>query len=84
MIDPPYDGNEYVTVCVTPAFGNAVRPEAMVFPATETGACALNSLVRQPGTHVLHTQADTDQQFADACAAALLILGQPGYVVEAS
>jgi hypothetical protein len=78
-VDPPYEGNDYVTVCVAPAFGSITLPEAMIFPATETGACAESSLKRRPGSYVTHPGSDTDDGFRYACWLALLMLGQPGY-----
>jgi hypothetical protein len=78
-IDPPYEGHHYATVCVVPALGAVTRPEAMTFPAGETGACAELSLKRRPGSYVLHDTVQTDEQFDGACALALLMLG--GYTI---
>ncbi|WP_280393365.1 hypothetical protein [Nocardia wallacei] len=83
-IDPPYQGHGYVTVCVEPAFGDVILPEAKVYPATETGACAERSLKRRPGSVVLHDEATTDDGFTYACWLVLLMLGQPGYELQAA
>ncbi|WP_280319822.1 hypothetical protein [Nocardia wallacei] len=78
-ITPPYEGHDYVTVWVQPGFGTVQRPEVAAVPATESGACAESSLMRRPGSYVLHDEASTDDQFAGACWLALLMLG--GYEV---
>ena len=80
-LDPPYEGHSYATVYVVPAFGSVTRPEVMTVPATETGACAEPSLMRRPGSYVLHNAVETDEQFDGACWFALQMLGQPGYQV---
>lgn len=78
-VDPPFEGHGYVTIWVQPGFTGHQRPEAVVVPATESGAPAEMSLMRRPGSYVLHDEASTDDQFAGACWLALLMLG--GYEV---
>ncbi|MGV9818435.1 hypothetical protein [Nocardia xishanensis] len=78
-LDPPFDGHEYVTVSVTPEFGGVVRPEVAVFPAVETGACAELSLMRRPGSFVLHDNPDTPERIDGAYWLSLQLLG--GYEI---
>lgn len=78
-ISPPYEDHNYVTVWVQPGFGNYMRPEAAAVPATETGAPAEMSLMRRPGSFVLHDEVQTDEQFVGACWLALQMLG--GYTI---
>lgn len=78
-LDPPYEGHSYATVWVQPGFGGHVRPEAAIVPSTESGAPAEMSLMRRPGSFVLHDEAQTDAQFDGACWLALQMLG--GYTV---
>lgn len=74
-IDPPFEGHAYVTVWVQPAFGMHMRAEAGIVPATETGAAAEMSLMRRPGSYVLHDEVQTDAQMDGACWLALQMLG---------
>jgi len=78
-VDPPYEGHDYVTVWVQPGYGAVTRPEVATVPATETGAAAEMSLMRRPGSYVLHAAVETDEQFGGTCWLALQMLGQPGY-----
>jgi hypothetical protein len=78
-LDPPYEGHSYVTMWVQPGFGGHMRPEIAVVPATESGAGAEMSLMRRPGSFVLHDPVETDAQMDGACALALLMLG--GYTI---
>ncbi|WP_280389786.1 hypothetical protein [Nocardia wallacei] len=78
-ITPAFEGHDYVTVWVQPGYGAFQRPEAAAVPATESGACAEHSLMRRPGSYVLHAQVETDEQFDGACWLALQMLG--GYQV---
>ncbi|MBF6328720.1 hypothetical protein [Nocardia transvalensis] len=78
-IDPPFDNHTYVTVCLTPSYGDIVRPEAQVFLGTETGACAELSLTRRPGSFVLHHEPDTPDRIDGAYWTALQLLG--GYQI---
>lgn len=78
-VDPPYEGHRYITIWVQPGFTGHQRPEAAVVPATETGAAAEMSLMRRPGSYVLHGSVDTSEAFDGACWLALLMLG--GYEV---
>ncbi|RJO74184.1 hypothetical protein D5S18_18700 [Nocardia panacis] len=71
-----------MTVCVTPGFGDVVKPEASVFPATETGACAETSLQRRGGSFVLHAEADSAERLEGAYWMALQLLG--GYQITPS
>lgn len=78
-VDPPYLGAHYVTVWVQPAFGQHQLAEAAVVPATETGACAEQSLKRRPGSFVLHSNPGTAEEIDGAYWLALLMLG--GYEI---
>jgi hypothetical protein len=78
-ISPQYEGHDYVTVWVQPGYGNHIRPEVVVVPATESGAAEEMSLMRRPGSYVLHDVVETDDQMAGACWLALQMLG--GYQV---
>lgn len=78
-LSPQYEGYDYVTIWEQPGFGAYQRPEVGVVPATETGAPAEMSMMRRPGSHVLHDAIATDAQMDDACSAALSMLG--GYMV---
>lgn len=80
-ISPQYEGFGYVTIWAQPGFGSHQRPEVVLVPATESGAPAEMSMMRRPGSHVLHDEVQTDAQMDEACAAALDQLG--GYVVTA-
>ncbi|MGW4719808.1 hypothetical protein [Nocardia sp. NPDC004260] len=82
-VDPPYEGHSYVTIWAQPAFGIYQRAEVAAVPATETGAAAEPSLIRRPGSFVLHKAADTDEEFDWQCWLALQMLGQPGYELQA-
>jgi hypothetical protein len=79
-VSPPYEDHDFVTVWVQQGFGGHMRPEAAVVPATETGAPAEMSMMRRPGSYVLHGEVQTDEQMAGACWLALQMLG--GYTVE--
>lgn len=74
-IDPPYEGHSYVTVWVQPGFGAHMRPEVAIVPAVETGAPAEMSMMRRPGSYVLHDEVQTDEQMTGACWLALQMLG---------
>lgn len=81
-LDPPYEGHGYATAWVQPGFGNYQRPEVAIVPATETGAAAEISLMRRPGSFVLHDYPETAEQLDGAYWLALLMLGQPGYELQ--
>lgn len=53
---PLPDGHQFVTIWVQPSFGNAVGPEVVIIPATESGACAEPSIKRRPGSFVMHEE----------------------------
>ncbi|KZM68371.1 hypothetical protein [Nocardia terpenica] len=84
-LSPPVrlDGtdHEYVTVWVQPRLPHQ-NAEVAVVAATGTGACATLSLIRQPGSHVLHTDPATGEDVHGCHAKALDLLGyrltQPG------
>ena len=78
-VDPPFAGSDYVTVWAQPRFGQHTEPEAGVIPATETGACAEQSVKRRAGSFVLHDNPDTPERFDGACWFALLAAG--GYEI---
>lgn len=79
-VDPPVHGSSYITICLTPSFGEVVKPEVAVFPATETGACAEPSLMRRAGGFVLHDEPDSPERVEGAYWLALQLLG--GYQLE--
>ncbi|MFI5781218.1 hypothetical protein [Nocardia sp. NPDC051570] len=77
-LDPPVrfgdTDHEYVTVWVQPRLPHQ-NAEVAVVAATASGACATMSVIRQPGSHVLHTDPATTDDL-DAChAKALDLLG---------
>ncbi|WP_280317313.1 hypothetical protein [Nocardia wallacei] len=78
-VDPPYQGHDYVTVWAQRAFGIHQGPEVALVPATETGAAAGPTLMRRPGSFVLHDDPDTPERIDGAYWLALLMLG--GYEV---
>lgn len=77
-VDPPFEGAAYVTVWTQPAYGHQLA-EISVVPATESGAAVGRTLMRRPGSYVIHAPCTTDEEFAGYCWLALLMLGQPGY-----
>lgn len=79
-IDPPYRGHGYVTIVVTPSYGQVVGPRADIFPATASGSSAEPSLKARGGSCNLHDEPDTTDRIEGAFAYALLGLG--GYLIE--
>ncbi|CAM3954196.1 hypothetical protein NONI108955_01320 [Nocardia ninae] len=78
-LDPPVrlggTDHEYVTVWVQPGLPHQ-QAEVGVVAATSTGACATWSMLRQPGSFVLHGDPDTDD-YLDGCYT--MALGLLGY-----
>lgn len=90
-LDPPVTlggvDSPYVTVWTQSAYGQLIKPEACLIPATESGAAAPMvpgtppTLTRQPGSFVMHDDPDTPAVIDGAYALALLMLG--GYTIAA-
>jgi hypothetical protein len=68
-------------VWVQDGYGQVTMPEVVAVPATETGAAAELSLMRRPGSYVIHGPCQTDEEFDGYCWLALQMLGQPGYIL---
>lgn len=83
-LDPPYQGHDYVTVWAQPRFSRYQPPEVLVVPATETGVPVEPSIIRRPGSYVLHEGANTTQDFDWYCWLSLQMLGRPAYELVAS
>ncbi|WP_069166803.1 hypothetical protein [Nocardia altamirensis] len=77
-LDPPIrlDGIdcEYVTVWIQPRLPHQ-QAEVGVVAATVTGACATMSVMRQPGSFVLHGDPDNDDYLEGCYTMALGLLG---------
>lgn len=88
-LDPPLRigtiEREYVTIWVQAGYGQYTKPEVCLVPATPSGAAAPvipgapPTLMRHPGSFVMHDEPDAPDKIDGAYAFALLMLG--GYTI---